>query len=513
MNIDNLLKLNDKSGKIFKESYIKKYYKSVYLKINNYCEKYNLIDIQFKEKMYHYHHDIQNHCLCTCGNRLSFINFNSGYSKHCSQKCSHNDPEVINKTKHTLITKYGVDNLQKSNTIREKYYQTNITKFGVKHPAKNSKILDKMKNTTFENLGVYYPSQDKSIRDKYYKTIIKKNIDKYDNLINIDYNTKKMTFVCDCGEFHKFQISTDLFQNRKKAELKLCTICNTKFTSQSEIDFLNIFNINYIHNDRKIITPLELDVYIPDLKLAFEFNGLYWHNEINKENKYHLNKTELCEQQGIQLIHIWEDDWVYKQDIVKSIILNKLGRSNKIFARKCEIKEIIDNELVREFLNKNHLQGFIGSKVRIGLFYDNDLVSLMTFGKRRIAMGKKISKNDEYELLRFCNKLNTNVVGGASKLFKYFTNKYKPTEITTYADRTYSQGKLYETLGFDFICKTVPNYYYIVDGIRKYRFNYRKNILVKQGFDINKSEHEIMLSRKIYRIYDSGNLKFKYHKL
>ena len=134
----------------------------------------------------------------------------------------------------------------------------------------------------------------------------------------------------------------------------------------------------------------------------------------------------------------------------------------------------------------------------------------MTFGDRRVAMGKKSTNIGEFELLRFCNKLNTNVIGGASRLFKYFIKNYNPTEITTYADRSFSQGKLYKTLGFEFIGKTEPNYYYIVDGIRHHRFNYRKDILIKQGFDPNKTEHQIMLDRKIYRIYDSGNLKFIY---
>ncbi len=266
-----------------------------------------------------------------------------------------------------------------------------------------------------------------------------------------------------------------------------------------------------ISNDKKILSPYELDMYMPELKLAIEYNGIYWHNEVNKDDDYHLNKTELCEQQGIQLIHIYEDDWSYKQDIVKSMILNKLNKTpNKIFARKTIVKEIFDNKLVREFLDKNHIQGFVGSKIKLGLYLDNELVSLMTFGNRRVAMGKKSTNEDEYELLRFCNKLNTNVVGGASKLFKYFIDHYKPNEITTYADRSFSQGKLYEALGFKSQGKTQPNYYYIIDGIRKHRFNFRKDVLVKQGYDINKTEHQIMIERKIFRIYDSGNFKFIY---
>jgi hypothetical protein len=219
-------------------------------------------------------------------------------------------------------------------------------------------------------------------------------------------------------------------------------------------------------------------------------------------------KTESCLEKGIQLIHIWEDKWNYKQDIVKSMILNKLVKTpNKIFARKTQIKEINDNILVRNFLETNHLQGFVGSSVKLGLFYENELVSLMTIGKKRNLMKSK-SQEGEYELLRFCTKLNINVIGGASKLFKYFLKNYSFTEITTYADRSHSQGNLYETLGFEFVSKTPPNYYYVVDGVRKHRFGFRKDVLIKEGYDVNTTEHEIMLKRKIYRIYDSGSLKF-----
>jgi hypothetical protein len=510
MNIEELLKENDKSGKMFKEKYLKKYYEPIYTEIIKYSIDYNLESLKFVEKMYYFYHNIKNILVCKCGNKLNMINFNKGYSAHCSQKCSHEDEQTLEKSKIKCIEKYGVDNPKKNKDVQEKAYATNLVKFGFKHSSQNKEVQEKMKKTNLERLGVEFPAQDKNVRSKFYKSIIDKNLLKYDNLINIDYENKNMLFKCDFGENHNFKISIDLFQNRKRANIKLCTICNTKFMSQSESDFLKIFDCETLFHDRGIITPLELDAYIPELKLAFEFNGLYWHSEANKENNYHLTKTEECEKKGIQLIHIYEDDWLYKQDIVKSIILNKLGKSERIFARKTELKEIEDNNLVRYFLDKNHIQGFVGAKVKIGLFFEDELVSLMTFGNRRVAMGKKSTKEGEYELLRFCNKLNTNIVGGASKLFKHFIKNYNPTEITTYADRSVSQGKLYETLGFEFIGKTDPNYYYIINGVKYHRFNFRKDLLVKQGYDKNKTEHEIMLERKIYRLYDSGNLKYIY---
>jgi len=252
---------------------------------------------------------------------------------------------------------------------------------------------------------------------------------------------------------------------------------------------------------------LELDIYIPDLKLAFEFNGVYWHNEVNKDNNYHLNKTEECEKLGIQLIHIWEDDWLYKQDIVKSLILNKLVKiDNMIYSKDCEIKEIIDNKLLIEFLDTNYIQGYICSKIKIGLFYNNELISLMSFCKSRTI----ISDENEYDILLHCSKLNTNIIDSELSLFNYFIKIYNPNKINRIVDRSFGHDKVYKDLGFNFINKTEPNYYYVIDGIRQNKFNYTKNKLIKEGYDSNKTEHEIMLDRKIYRIYDSGNLIYKY---
>jgi hypothetical protein len=184
---------------------------------------------------------------------------------------------------------------------------------------------------------------------------------------------------------------------------------------------------------------------------------------------------------------------------------------NKIFARKTEIREIDNNKLIRDFLETNHIQGFVGSSVKIGLFYNNDLVSIMTFGKKRLSMGNKLNINDEYEMLRFCNKLNTSVIGGASKLLKYFIKTYSPKSILTFADRRYSQGKLYEKLSFEFIGNTEPNYWYFKahEYILHYRFKFRKDVLVKEGYDPTKTEQQIMAERDYNRIYDSGNMKFK----
>jgi len=156
------------------------------------------------------------------------------------------------------------------------------------------------------------------------------------------------------------------------------------------------------------------------------------------------------------------------------------------------------------------MQGKINSKINIGLFYNDELVSLMTFGKKRIALGNKKNLQDEYEMYRFCNKLNTQIVGGASKLFTFFIKTYNPKEIISFADRRYSKGNLYDKLNFELIKKTKPNYWYFKKNelIRYHRYKFRKDILIKEGFNSNMTEYEIMTERKYYRVYDSGNLKF-----
>ena len=427
--------------------------------------------------------------------------------------------EIIkNKMRKTFFEKYGVDWSSKSEIVKKKKKETIFLRYGTENVFSLDWVKDKAKKSYFDKYGVQLGMMTDEMRsqmtkrkkEKWIKNVLKQN----PNLEFIDINLDKETYSFKCEYEHIFEIPFVLLIQRNGNKSVMCTKCNPieKHISGLEIQLTNFIKDNYsdeiIENSKKIINPYELDIYLPDLKLAFEFNGLFWHCEYGKSNTYHLEKTEKCEQQEIHLIHIYEDDWLYKQETVKSRILNLLGKTlNKIHARKCFIKEINDNKLVREFLEKNHLQGFVGSQIKLGLFYNDELVSLMSFGYQRKSMGTK-SKENVYEMLRFCNKLNTSVIGGADKLFKYFINTYEPIEVVSYADRSWSRGNLYKKLGFKFVSKTPPNYYYIINTARHHRFNYRKDKLVKEGYDKNKTEHEIMLERGLYRIYDSGSLKF-----
>jgi hypothetical protein len=163
----------------------------------------------------------------------------------------------------------------------------------------------------------------------------------------------------------------------------------------------------------------------------------------------------------------------------------------------------------REFLVNNHIQGYVPSKIKIGLYYENNLVSIMTFGSRRKVLGQN-SESGKYEMLRFCNKLNTQVIGGASKLFSHFIANYNFSSVTSYQDNDWHAGNLYEKLGFEMIEKPKPNYYWCKGNIRFHRFNFRKDKLVSEGEDPNLSESDIMTARGYYKLWDYGNYKWEY---
>jgi hypothetical protein len=408
--------------------------------------------------------------------------------------------EYKQKAKNKKLELYGDENYNNM----EKTKKTKFKLYG----NENYNNIEKNKKTCNEKYNTDSVFNVNEIREKIYESRKNKLINLYKkyNLIDVDYD--KYVYICKCGKNHIFEIPKTIFYNRLKTNTTLCTICNPIGFVYSDKENL-IYNFikdnceyDIIKNSRNIIKPYELDIYIPELKLAFEFNGIWWHNELYKPNNYHLEKTELCEQQGIQLIHVYEDDWIHKQDIVKSIILNKITKSkNILYAKNCELKEIYDTNQVRLFLNKNDINGFIKSNIKIGLFYNDELVSLMIF-----------NNNKKCELLRFCDKINTTVVDSDKYLFKYFIEKYNQNYITANLNRNYNNGKKYQNIGFKVVGKTAPNYSYIINGTRYNKANYKKSSLVKSGFDITKTEHEIMLDRKIYRIYDSGDIKLLFKK-
>ena len=239
----------------------------------------------------------------------------------------------------------------------------------------------------------------------------------------------------------------------------------------------------------------EIDIYLPDKGLGIEYNGVFWHsygitkgigNNLYKEDKNkHVLKTNLCEKLNIQLLTIFESEWCYKRDIWQSIIASKLGIYQKYFARKCNI-DLVSQEVANNFLTTNHLQGIADSDINLGLYHQNELVFIMSF---------KQLDHTNWELNRFCNKLTTSVLGGASKLFSYFIQKYKPESIISRANRRYSNGRIYQKLGFTLQQHTQPSCFYI-KGINLYDYP-----------QIEK-DNTLIFNDGYRRIWDCGNIIF-----
>jgi hypothetical protein len=280
-------------------------------------------------------------------------------------------------------------------------------------------------------------------------------------------------------------------------------------------DFIESNYNNNIVYDYKI-EDFGCDFYLPKLNLGIKLISYIKYNETVVDKKYQLNTYLKFEENGIHLIQIFEDIWINKKEIVKSRLKNLFGDSKTIYARNCVIRELksnVEQKLCSDFINNNHTQGNIGSKIKFGLFYNDELVSVMTFGKLRKNLGQKGGPND-YELLRYCNKCNYSVVGGASKLFKHFIKEYDPLNITSYADKMWSfSDNLYVKIGMTFIHRSEPSYFYIVGDVRKNRFGYRKDVLLTCGYDGNHwGEHDICYNNGLYRIFDTGTEKMMYIK-
>jgi hypothetical protein len=422
--------------------------------------------------------------------------------------------DMIKKSKETNLEKYGVDWYSKTNDYKVKIIKTCNEKYGTDNVSQSDIIKERVRLTNLERWGghpsktEWFKSNIKNQRErKTYKRYKQMISDKYDF---ISYKNEKFTLRHkECGK--EFVIQKGLLYARFKINKTICTECNPVGLYISEFEyeiskFIKTLGLNIKRNDKKILGGKELDILIEDKKIAIEANGLYWHSEFFKESKYHLNKTKLCSEKNISLLHIWEDDWYDKNEIVKSIIKNRLGKSdNRIYARKCEIRNV--GIEYKKFLNDNHIQGYASSTYKLGLYYNDELVSLMTFGYR-MTNSKK-----EMELIRFCNKLNTTVIGSASKLFKYFINNYDFDYIVSYADISIFSGELYKKLGFKSEGLSEPNYFWVVDGKRKHRYNYSKRKLVNAGYDSTSTESEIMHSLGYYRIYSTGQERWVYQKI
>lgn len=301
-----------------------------------------------------------------------------------------------------------------------------------------------------------------------------------------------------------------------------CPTCFPRQTgvSVAETELFNFVKqllptVTIIPNDRTVLHGRELDILIPALNIAFEFNGLYWHSEAagGKDSKYHLWKSQLAWKNGIRLISIFEDEWTAKQEIVKSRIRHILGKSGSsivVGARKCTLSAITALDK-NTFLTDYHIQGSDVSGIRYGAYYKETLVGVMTFTSTSMVKG---GNGSLYELNRFAVKPGYHIPGVASKLFARFVKDHNPAEVISYADRRWSVGNLYSQIGFSLVGVTPASYWYMEPGYqsRKHRSQFMKHMLpAKLGiFDANLTEWQNMQAAGYDRIWDCGNLKFEW---
>jgi rubrerythrin len=525
----------------------------------------SLLGSTLSEKVYILKNDLKEIPVCKlCDSPVKFISYKEGYREYCSSKCrAKGNKEKIIKTnlekygveypaqsllvqkkmKKTSLDRYGVENIfQRTDMIKEKIKE----KYGVEHIAQSKEIKEKIKRTNRERYGFDYCQQNPEVIKKRGET----NLLKYGNICSLHSKEtdKKMKekrrkdfFIRLMHSDRLQELVTPLFKEEEYKggmdDLGLpiyykwkCNTCHNEFEShiangtiprcpicfpssiQGKLEkelvawLISILpDTKIITNTRRLISPLEIDIYIPSFNLAIEFDEVYWHSEKSslgkRDQNYHINKTKACKEKGIHLLHIFDSEWWDTPDIVKSVIKTKLGLfERKIGARKCSIKKLSADES-KEFLISNHLQGYAPASLRYGLFYNDELVSHLAIAKNRF-------KKNTYEIVRYASLLNTFVQGGLSKLWKEVEKEInKPYTLVSYVDKRYFSGKSNESLGLQFSHTNRPAYYYTKDFKKLHnrmifqKKNIEKNLSI---YDNNLTEWENMQLNGYDRIWDCG---------
>lgn len=432
-------------------------------------------------------------------------------------------PQQSDEVKQKIITSlnelYADDAYKDEINARRK--QKNLLRYGVDNPMKDPVIKKKQSDALIAHYGVPVFSQTSD-----WRKFVMKDPTKIDNFelfkedpktyVEVNFDSKpSIKELSDNLGISKEHLGQLLIENN----LHDLVAYVFSYMEKDVFEYIQKINTNLevIRNTKRVITPYELDLYIPELNMAIECNPTATHNSsidffsnsnAPKEPMYHKMKTEMCEKEGIFLFHIFGYEWTHKKDVIKSMIANLLGKNNtKIFARNTEIKEVSSSES-REFLDKNHRQGSAQSSIRLGLYFNDELVSLMTFGDTRNTIGK--SSKYESELIRFCSKIDTSVIGGASKLFKYYVDIYDPHTIVSYSDKAHTRGKLYDLLGFTKVSESGANYSWVHIKTDKsyHRINAQKRNVKKflhdDSIDLEKTEKEIMEEHGFVQVFDSG---------
>ena len=399
----------------------------------------------------------------------------------------HNQDEVKQRAQKAVVTK------------RHNGYDFGANMRGKKHS-------DETKTKISKSSSMYAELKKKQSHERLMALLAESDlnfISRHDNVVTVECSK------CGCN----FQRTKQYFTPSKFSD-DMCPSCFPRDTliSAAEVELneyiRSIYDGVVISSDRQALGNKEIDIFLPELNIGIEFNGLYWHSEIQLISngyspKKDFEKYKLATSNGIRLIQIFEDEWKYKPNIVKSMLASILNKSqNRIYARKTEIKEISASE-ANAFVKDNHIQGSGRSNVRYGLYHDGTLVSVMTFSKSNLSR-----KVNTWEVDRFCSVLGTNVVGGASKLFSKFLKEHKPDTVISYSDNRWNTGKVYEHIGMIKDKQTTPGYWYFYRGQceRIHRFTLRKN----SNDEPQLTEWENRVKQGYNRVWDCGHTLWCY---
>ena len=316
-----------------------------------------------------------------------------------------------------------------------------------------------------------------------------------------------------CG--HVFERTRQAFYD-SKYDPENCTFCPVeRFGSRPELEILDwlatVTDTEILYRNKSVIWPKEIDIYLPKFSLGIEYCGLFWHSsKMGIDKNYHQEKWQMARNKNIKLIQIFEDEWLTQKNIVKSLLRSKLNITNKIYAENTKILEISKDQ-ANEFYQKNHILGKTpASLLHLALIYQNEIVAVMSFSKLTI----NCENSNFWQVDRYASVLDTTVIGGMSKLFRCFVERYSSVaEIISMCDLRYDDGETYLNLGFKLEKITTPNCFYIKNNLaRLHEYFLKKNIndlreKTEQDVNINQEhnqEHNI--------IYDAGHAKYVWRR-
>lgn len=472
------------------------------------------------------------------------------YFKKTGYESPLQDPKIKEKIKQNNLEKYGCESPNQNEEVKRRKIISYKLKTGYENPFQNPEVIEKIRDSYFQKTGYYHNSENPEVIAKRKETFLK----------NYGVDSPMKSPEIKAKFKHK-----ELQEKRIQSLVRHGT--QTISLVENEIYYILLMKFpDCIHSYKDNRYPFLCDFYIPSLDLFIEYQGTWmhgehpynpkdpkdqeiitnWQNRNTDQHKSAINvwtvsdllKRETARKNALNWLEFfskeeflawynnfftikyinfevipylpnnsfsfiektlpcfWDWEWEQKNDICQSILLKS---KEKIYARSCSIS-LIDKEITKKFLEVNHIQGAIPSSINIGLFYKNELVQLMTFGKPRY------NKQYEWELLRLCSKKYYNIIGGASKLFKYFIKNYKPKSVVSYCDRRIFTGKIYEKLGFLRQGLAKPNYSYIGE-FQGSRINFQKHKLknILPIFYAEKSEKENMALNNSFPVYDKGN--------